>query len=61
MLNRSEAEHFNRISNGECRPEVGILFLELVEEIRKIARHLENINDRASMFYGKFPDADERI
>lgn len=61
MLNRSEAEHFNRISNGECRPEVGILFLELVEEIRKVARHLENINDRASMFYGKFPDADERI
>ena len=61
MLNRSEAEHFNRISNGECRPEVGILFLELVEEIRKVARHLENINDRASMFYGKFPDANERI
>ena len=61
MLNRSEAEHFNRISNGECRPEVGILFLELVEEIRNVARHLENINDRASMFYGKFPDANERI
>ncbi len=60
MLSRSEAEHFNRISNGECHAPAGILFLEMVEEIRKISRHLENINDRAAMFYGKFPNAHER-
>jgi hypothetical protein len=34
-----------------------MLFLELVEEMRKISRHLENIHDRASMFYGKLPNA----
>ena len=55
MLDRSETEHFSRISNGECKPQVGILFLELVEEMRKISRHLENIHERAAMFYGKFP------
>ena len=55
MLDQSEKEHFTRASNGECKPQVGILFLELLEEIRKISRHLENIHERASMFYGKFP------
>ncbi len=55
MLDRSEAEHISRINNGECRPQVGILYLELLEEIRKISRHLENINDRAGMFYEKIP------
>jgi phosphate:Na+ symporter len=56
MLDRSEAEHLARINNGECRPQVGILYLELLEEIRKISRHLENINDRAEMFYAKLPN-----
>ena len=55
MLDRSEAEHLSRINNGECRPQVGLLYLELIEEIRKISRHLENINDRAGMFYEKIP------
>ncbi|MBR2723817.1 MAG: hypothetical protein IKB77_05730, partial [Lentisphaeria bacterium] len=55
MLDRSEAEHISRINNGDCRPQVGILYLELLEEIRKISRHLENINDRAGMFYEKIP------
>ncbi len=57
MLDRSEAEHLSRINNGECRPQVGILYLELLEEIRKISRHLENINDRSGMFYEKLPNA----
>ncbi len=57
MLDQSEAEHLARINNGECRPQVGILYLELLEEIRKVARHLENINDRAGMLYTKLPNA----
>ena len=56
-LDRSEAEHISRINNGGCRPQVGILYLELLEEIRKISRHLENINDRSGMFYEKLPNA----
>ena len=57
MLAKSENEHLQRINNGECRPQVGILYLELLEEIRKISRHLENINDRSGMFYEKLPNA----
>ena len=57
MLDNSESKHITRINNGECRPQVGILYLELIEEIRKVARHLENINDRAGMFYEKLPNA----
>jgi len=56
-LDQSETEHFSRIAEGECKPEVGVLFLELVEEIRKISRHLENIHVRSAMFYKKFPKA----
>ncbi len=56
-LDSSEAEHLARINNGGCRPQVGILYLELLEEIRKISRHLENINDRSGMFYEKLPNA----
>ena len=61
MLDRSETEHFTRISNGDCKPHIGILYLELIEEIRKISRHLENIHERAAMFYGKFPKARNRV
>ena len=60
MLDTSEAEHLARINSGECRPQVGILYLELLEEMRKVSRHLENINDRAGMFYEKLPNATSR-
>jgi Na/Pi-cotransporter len=60
MLKSSEAEHFSRISRGDCKASTGIIYLEILEEISKIAHHLENINDRAGVFYGKFPNAHER-
>ena len=60
MLKSSESEHFSRISRGDCNASTGIIYLEILEEISKIARHLENINDRAGVFYGKFPKAHER-
>ena len=55
MLDKSETEHVARINQGECRPQSGILYLELLAEIRKIARHLFNINERAEMFYSNVP------
>jgi len=54
MLDRFETEHVARINRGDCRPQVGILYLELLAEIRKISRHLFNINERASAFYSNF-------
>ena len=55
MLDNFETEHINRINSGDCRPQVGILYLELLAEIRKISRHLFNINERSEMFYESFP------
>jgi Na/Pi-cotransporter len=54
MLDEYETEHITRINNGDCQPQVGILYLELLAEIRKISRHLLNINERAGMFYDDF-------
>ena len=55
MLDNFETEHITRINQGDCRPQVGILYLELLAEIRKISRHLFNINERSEMFYENFP------
>ena len=54
MLGHFETEHVARINAGNCRPQVGILYLELLAEIRKISRHLLNITERAGMFYENF-------
>ncbi len=49
-----ETEHIARINNGECKPQVGLLYLKLLSEFRKVARHLRNINERAEVFYDNF-------
>ena len=55
LLDKYETEHISRINSGACRPQVGIIYLEILAEIRKIARHLFNINERSEMFYENFP------
>jgi phosphate:Na+ symporter len=52
-LTACEREHLNRINSGLCVPQVGIIYLELLEEIRKIGRHMANIADRAESLYEK--------
>ena len=52
-LNQFETDHLKRISDGLCVPAVGIMYLNLLEEIRKITHHLSNITDRADNFYDK--------
>lgn len=48
-----ETAHLHRLARKECSPVAGVLFLELVEEIRKVSRHLSNIAERADSFYKK--------
>ena len=54
MLNKFETEHVERINGGNCQVQVGLLYLDLLAEIRKISRHLLNINERSEMFYENF-------
>lgn len=55
MINTVEADHVSRVNTGSCLPEVSVLYLELLESIRKVAKNLNNIVDRAEMFYEKLP------
>ena len=55
LLNAVEADHMARVNGGSCLPEVSILYLELLENLRKIYKNVANIIDRAEMFYEKLP------
>ncbi len=55
LLNAVEADHMARVNGGSCLPEVSILYLELLENLRKIYKNVANIIDRAEMFYDKLP------
>ncbi|MDD3154373.1 MAG: Na/Pi cotransporter family protein [Victivallaceae bacterium] len=50
ITDRCEAAHMRRMNNKECRPAAGVLYLELLSEIRKVSRHLANIAQRADAF-----------
>ena len=52
-----EADHMTRVNGGTCLPEVSILYLELLENMRKVYKNISNIIDRAEMFYEKLPKA----
>ncbi len=55
LLNKVESEHMSRVNGGTCLPEVSILYLELLENLRKVYKNVANIIDRAEMFYDKLP------
>ena len=56
MLDEAELTHMNRLYEGKCVVRNGVLFMELLEKIRKTERHIFNITERAGDFYGKLPD-----
>ncbi|MBQ9502925.1 MAG: Na/Pi cotransporter family protein [Lentisphaeria bacterium] len=58
LLDRTELTHMTRLYEGRCVIKNGVLFMELLEKIRKIERHIFNITERAGNFYGKLPGAD---
>src|SRR5690606_34069737 len=46
-LDRMELEfsraHFNRLNNGECRGDVGAVFLDFLSNLERIGDHTKNI------------------
>lgn len=57
QLVRAESGHFTRLNEGRCTPEAGLLYLEILEEFRKLTRHLTNVTDRAGLIYSRLPKA----
>lgn len=60
-VDAGENAHFERIRAGKCRPDIGILYLQLLEEVRKLSRHLANITDRAESLYEPIPKAGKQL
>jgi Na+/phosphate symporter len=48
-----EKVHIERVKEKECLPTNGIFYLEIIAEIRKLSRHLENISDRSRLISQK--------
>jgi phosphate:Na+ symporter len=46
-LNKAQVDfrrsHVNRMSEGVCTPEAGLIFIDLVDNVEKIGDHLTNI------------------
>jgi phosphate:Na+ symporter len=47
MLNRMQVNfrrsHVQRMSDGKCTPEAGLIFIDLVDNVEKTGDHLTNI------------------
>lgn len=59
MTDQCEKTHLQRLSKKQCTAMAGILFLEIIEEIRKVSRHLSNITERAGLVYRKMAVPEE--
>jgi len=42
-----ESNHLERLKLGKCLPVIGVYYIQLISEFRKISRHLANIADRS--------------
>ncbi len=51
LVVRYEQEHLVRLREKRCSAETGVIYIELLSEIRKVSRHLANIAERDSAFY----------
>ena len=48
---RFETQHLQRLREKRCSTDTGVIYLELLSEIRKVSRHLANISERAEQVY----------
>ena len=51
LVVKYEQDHLRRLREKLCSPETGVLYIELLSEIRKVSRHLANIAERSDAFY----------
>ena len=47
LTNTFEANHLERMKEGKCLPAIGVFYIQLISEFRKVSRHLANIADRS--------------
>ncbi len=59
LVVKGEQNHLQRLRSKLCSAESGVVYIELLSEIRKVSRHLANIAERSEAFYTQVQD--ERI
>ncbi len=47
LTDEYEKNHIARLKKGKCKPQVGVIYIELLAELEKVGDHLANIADRA--------------
>ena len=52
LVVKYEKEHLLRLREKLCSAETGVIYIELLSEIRKVSRQLANIAERNNAFYG---------
>lgn len=52
LVVKYEKEHLLRLREKLCSADTGVIYIELLSEIRKVSRHLANIAERNNAFYG---------
>ena len=53
LVVKYERDHLYRLREKRCSAEAGVIYIELLSEIRKVSRHLANIAERSSAFYNE--------
>ena len=56
LVVKSEQCHLKRLREKMCSAESGVIYIELLSEIRKVSRHLANIAERSDAFYIQIRD-----
>ena len=46
LADRYEIDHINRLREGNCTADMGIIFIEMLGELSKIGERLANISER---------------
>ncbi len=49
-----ENNHIARLGQGDCHPQVGVIFIELLAELERVGDHLTNIAERAPQIQQHF-------
>jgi Na+/phosphate symporter len=53
MAANFEDAHINRVREGKCDAETGILYVELLSELVAVSRHLTNVAERSVLIREK--------
>ena len=43
LRDEQKERHMDRLSRGECKPEAGLVFIEIIDNLERISDHAQNM------------------